>query len=85
MGMALALGGHQLMNIPNNQLIVESSTRINVGKEYLWGGRILSPLVVELSDTKNNKNKIHLALDGRRLTMVHATTNQKYWAWQSIH
>ncbi len=42
------------------------------------GGRSLYASVVELSDTQNNKNKIHLALDGRRLTMVHTTTSQKH-------
>ena len=42
------------------------------------GGRSLYASVVELSNTKNNKNKIHLALDGRQLTMVHTTTNQKH-------
>ncbi len=42
------------------------------------GGCSLYALVVELSDTKNNKNKIHMALDGRRLMMVHTTTNQKH-------
>jgi hypothetical protein len=42
------------------------------------GGRSLYASVVELSNTKNNKDKIHLALDGRRLTMVHTTTNQNH-------
>jgi hypothetical protein len=42
------------------------------------GGRSLYASVVKLSNTKNNKNKIHLALDGRRLTIVHTTTNQKH-------
>ncbi len=42
------------------------------------GGRSLYVLVVKLSNTKKYKNKIHLALDGRRLTMVHTTTNQKH-------
>ncbi len=44
----------------------------------VYGGCILYALVVELSDTKNNKHKIHLALDGRQLMMVHTTTNQKH-------
>ncbi len=42
------------------------------------GGRILYASVAKLSNTKNNKNKIHIALDGRQLTMVHTTTNQKH-------
>jgi hypothetical protein len=42
------------------------------------GGCSLYASVVKLGDTKNNKNKIHLALDGCRLTMVHTTTNQKH-------
>jgi hypothetical protein len=42
------------------------------------GECILYASVVKLSNAKNNKNKIHLALDGRRLTMVHTTTNQKH-------
>jgi hypothetical protein len=42
------------------------------------GGRILYTLVVELCDSKNNQNIIHLALDGCRLMMMHTTTNQKY-------
>jgi hypothetical protein len=33
MGVALALGGRQSMKIPNNQLIVESSGRIDFGKK----------------------------------------------------
>jgi hypothetical protein len=33
MGMALALGGCGLMKIPNDQLVVEGSSRINVGNE----------------------------------------------------
>jgi hypothetical protein len=42
------------------------------------GGHSLYASVVKLSNTKNNKNKIHLALDGHRLTMVDTTTNQKH-------
>jgi hypothetical protein len=41
-------------------------------------GCILYTSVVKLRDTKNNKNKIHLALDGRQLTMVHTTFNQTH-------
>ncbi len=33
MGVALALGGRQLMKIPNNQLVVEGSGRIEIGNE----------------------------------------------------
>jgi hypothetical protein len=42
------------------------------------GRRSLYASVVELRDTKNNKNKIHLALDGCQLTMAHTTANQKH-------
>ena len=83
MGIALAFGGRQSMKIPNDQLLVEFSFRIDVGKGgtrglECMGGHILYALVVKLSDTKNDINEIHLAFDGRRLTMVHATTNQKH-------
>jgi hypothetical protein len=33
MGVALALGGRRSMKIPNNQLIVEGSGQIDIGKE----------------------------------------------------
>jgi hypothetical protein len=60
------------------------------------GGHSLYASNVKLSDTKNNKNKIHLALDGRWLIMVHTTTNQKHagmakytlerrWDWGGAH
>ncbi len=49
------------------------------------GGCSLYTLVVKLSNTKNNKNKIHMALDGRRLSMVHTTTTKNMQAWGSIH
>jgi hypothetical protein len=37
MGMALALGGRQSMNMLNNQLIVEGSSWIDIGKKARGG------------------------------------------------
>ena len=42
------------------------------------GERILHALGIELSDTKNKKNKIYLAFDGGCQLTVHTTTNQKH-------
>ncbi len=81
MGGPLALDGRHLMWGHNNQPKVVLDSEGGVGEEMrpgrnVWG--MLSHCLGRQMERQKNKNKKYIvALDGRRLMIYYATTNQK--------
>jgi hypothetical protein len=77
-GRALALGGHRLIKIPNNQLIVGGSSRGDVRAETHGGGRgTLSHCLGRQMEPHKKIYKIHWGFWQPPINDTHTTTNQK--------
>ena len=83
MGRPLALDGRHLMWGHNNQPKVVVDSEGGVGEETRPGRNVWGTLShclgrrMEASDKKHKKMGWALAIDGRRLNILHTTTNQK--------
>ena len=80
-GRALALGGRRLMMANNIQPASGRSGRGDVRAEARWAGSLWGDTMTSYGASNGvaikNNMKYTMALNGRRLIILHTTTNQK--------